>query len=199
MVGLQNTKRIELSENSPDFGKKHCCHPATIICFPSYSTHYFTYSWFLKDQRVGSASCFHCHGRTIAILVSSHPYHQVLIMVVSSVVPCLNSIQSETPFEGAYGNLKRLFDKAAKMYHQVKKQEMKKLSPSRQRSVWFPHTTALKWEIPRWALKQVLRWSSLLLFLQLFTFQIQGHQATSGELHVPTESTAAQEQVRTHF
>ncbi|KAF4076133.1 hypothetical protein AMELA_G00226810 [Ameiurus melas] len=40
----------------------------------------------------------------------------------------------ETPFEGAYGNLKRLFDKAAKMYHQVKKQEMKKLSPSRQRS-----------------------------------------------------------------
>uniref|UniRef100_A0A3B3CNH4 SMG5 nonsense mediated mRNA decay factor n=1 Tax=Oryzias melastigma TaxID=30732 RepID=A0A3B3CNH4_ORYME len=38
------------------------------------------------------------------------------------------------PFEGAYGNLKRLFDKAAKMYHQVKKQEMKKLSPSRQRS-----------------------------------------------------------------
>lgn len=43
------------------------------------------------------------------------------------------SIQSEAPFEGAYGNLKRLFDKAAKMYHQVKKQEMKKLSPSRQR------------------------------------------------------------------
>lgn len=48
------------------------------------------------------------------------------------------SIQSETPFEGAYGNLKRLFDKAAKMYHQVKKQEMKKLSPSRQRSA-FTH------------------------------------------------------------
>ncbi|KAK6326258.1 hypothetical protein J4Q44_G00019030 [Coregonus suidteri] len=46
----------------------------------------------------------------------------------------LRCIQSETPFEGAYGNLKRLFDKAAKMYHQVKKQEMKKLSPSRQRS-----------------------------------------------------------------
>lgn len=43
------------------------------------------------------------------------------------------SIQSDAPFEGAYGNLKRLFDKAAKMYHQVKKQEMKKLSPSRQR------------------------------------------------------------------
>ncbi|XP_034465907.1 protein SMG5 [Hippoglossus hippoglossus] len=46
----------------------------------------------------------------------------------------LRCIQSEAPFEGAYGNLKRLFDKAAKMYHQVKKQEMKKLSPSRQRS-----------------------------------------------------------------
>uniref|UniRef100_A0A6Q2YZG4 Nonsense-mediated mRNA decay factor n=1 Tax=Esox lucius TaxID=8010 RepID=A0A6Q2YZG4_ESOLU len=46
----------------------------------------------------------------------------------------LRCIQSETPFEGAYGNLKRLFDKAAKMYHQVKKQELKKLSPSRQRS-----------------------------------------------------------------
>lgn len=47
---------------------------------------------------------------------------------------CFCSIQSETPFEGAYGNLKRLFDKAAKMYQQVKKQELKKLSPSRQRS-----------------------------------------------------------------
>uniref|UniRef100_A0A8C5BYJ3 Nonsense-mediated mRNA decay factor n=1 Tax=Gadus morhua TaxID=8049 RepID=A0A8C5BYJ3_GADMO len=47
----------------------------------------------------------------------------------------LRCIQSETPFEGAYGNLKRLFDKASKMYQQVKKQEMKKLSPSRQRSV----------------------------------------------------------------
>ncbi|KAM4568622.1 nonsense-mediated mRNA decay factor SMG5 [Fundulus diaphanus] len=46
----------------------------------------------------------------------------------------LRCIQSDTPFEGAYGNLKRLFDKASKMYHQVKKQEMKKLSPSRQRS-----------------------------------------------------------------
>nr|XP_020465403.1 protein SMG5 [Monopterus albus] len=46
----------------------------------------------------------------------------------------LRCIQSDAPFEGAYGNLKRLFDKAAKMYLQVKKQEMKKLSPSRQRS-----------------------------------------------------------------
>ncbi|XP_072316246.1 nonsense-mediated mRNA decay factor SMG5 isoform X1 [Eucyclogobius newberryi] len=46
----------------------------------------------------------------------------------------LRCIQSETPFEGAFGNLKRLFDKAAKMYQQVKKHELKKLSPSRQRS-----------------------------------------------------------------
>ncbi|XP_023819938.1 protein SMG5 [Oryzias latipes] len=46
----------------------------------------------------------------------------------------LRCIQSDAPFEGAYGNLKRLFDKAAKMYHQVKKPEMKKLSPSRKRS-----------------------------------------------------------------
>uniref|UniRef100_A0A3B5RD87 Nonsense-mediated mRNA decay factor n=1 Tax=Xiphophorus maculatus TaxID=8083 RepID=A0A3B5RD87_XIPMA len=47
----------------------------------------------------------------------------------------LRCIQSDTPFEGAYGNLKRLFDKAAKMYHQVKKQEMKKLSPSRSKDI----------------------------------------------------------------
>uniref|UniRef100_A0A3Q1IVT9 Nonsense-mediated mRNA decay factor n=1 Tax=Anabas testudineus TaxID=64144 RepID=A0A3Q1IVT9_ANATE len=47
----------------------------------------------------------------------------------------LRCIQSDVPFEGAYGNLKRLFDKAAKMYHQVKKQEMKKLSPSRSKDI----------------------------------------------------------------
>ncbi|XP_028282026.1 nonsense-mediated mRNA decay factor SMG5 [Parambassis ranga] len=46
----------------------------------------------------------------------------------------LRCIQSDSPFEGAYGNLRRLFDKAAKMYHQVKKQEIKKLPPPRQRS-----------------------------------------------------------------
>lgn len=56
-------------------------------------------------------------------------------MILTDWFSLLNSIQSETPFDGAYGNLKRLFDKAAKMYHQVKKQEMKKLSPSRQRCV----------------------------------------------------------------
>lgn len=34
------------------------------IYFPSFNTQYVTYSWFLKDQRVESASCFHfCHGK----------------------------------------------------------------------------------------------------------------------------------------
>ncbi|EDL15301.1 mCG8836, isoform CRA_b [Mus musculus] len=47
----------------------------------------------------------------------------------------LRCIQSEVSFEGAYGNLKRLYDKAAKMYHQLKKSETRKLSPSKKRSV----------------------------------------------------------------
>ncbi|KAM5126047.1 nonsense-mediated mRNA decay factor SMG5-like, partial [Mantella aurantiaca] len=42
-------------------------------------------------------------------------------------------IQSEVSFEGAYGNLKRLYDKAAKMFHQQKKIENRKLSPSKKR------------------------------------------------------------------
>lgn len=50
-----------------------------------------------------------------------------------SILLSFSSIQSDVPFDGAYGNLKRLFDKAAKMYHQVKKQEIKKHSPSQQR------------------------------------------------------------------
>ncbi|XP_029141876.1 protein SMG5 isoform X2 [Protobothrops mucrosquamatus] len=45
----------------------------------------------------------------------------------------LRCIQSEVSFEGAYGNLKRLYDKAAKMYHQLKKCETRKLSSSRKR------------------------------------------------------------------
>uniref|UniRef100_A0A671L2U2 Nonsense-mediated mRNA decay factor n=1 Tax=Sinocyclocheilus anshuiensis TaxID=1608454 RepID=A0A671L2U2_9TELE len=73
-----------------------------------------------------------------ALSVAPHvgmPYNQLGTLAGSTfynVEFCMSS--SETPFDGAYGNLKRLFDKAAKMYHQVKKQEMKKLSPSRQRS-----------------------------------------------------------------
>ncbi|XP_066501124.1 nonsense-mediated mRNA decay factor SMG5 [Hoplias malabaricus] len=78
-----------------------------------------------------------------ALSVSPHvgmPFNQLGTLAgskfynVEATYYYLRCIQSETPFEGAYGNLKRLFDKAAKMYHQVKKQEMKKLSPSRQRT-----------------------------------------------------------------
>uniref|UniRef100_A0A3Q2EFQ7 Nonsense-mediated mRNA decay factor n=1 Tax=Cyprinodon variegatus TaxID=28743 RepID=A0A3Q2EFQ7_CYPVA len=71
--------------------------------------------------------------------VSRMPFNQLGTLAgskfynVEATYYYLRCIQSDTPFEGAYGNLKRLFDKAAKMYHQVKKQEMKKLSPSRQR------------------------------------------------------------------
>lgn len=60
------------------------------------------------------------------------------------------SIQSDAPFEGAYGNLKRLFDKAVKMYHQVKKQELKRLSPTRQRCVCFPDWQAGRESRPYW-------------------------------------------------
>ncbi|MEE6497055.1 hypothetical protein FKM82_002575 [Ascaphus truei] len=45
----------------------------------------------------------------------------------------LRCIQSEISFDGAYGNLKRLYDKAAKMHHQIKKCESRKLSPSKKR------------------------------------------------------------------
>lgn len=81
-----------------------------------------------------------------ALSVSPHigmPFNQLGTLAgskfynVEATYYYLRCIQSETPFEGAYGNLKRLFDKAGKMYHQVKKQEMKKLSPSRQRSKDF--------------------------------------------------------------
>ncbi|XP_072346830.1 nonsense-mediated mRNA decay factor SMG5 [Scyliorhinus torazame] len=46
----------------------------------------------------------------------------------------LRCIHSEMPFEGAYGNLKRLFDKAAKAYHQIRRTDAKKLSVNKQRS-----------------------------------------------------------------
>ncbi|XP_041037472.1 protein SMG5 [Carcharodon carcharias] len=46
----------------------------------------------------------------------------------------LRCIHSEMPFEGAYGNLKRLFDKAAKAYHQIRHTDSKKLSVNKQRS-----------------------------------------------------------------
>lgn len=61
--------------------------------------------------------------------------HFLLFLCSDAVVnPCFSfSIQSEVSFEGAYGNLKRLYDKAAKMYHQLKKSEARKLSPSKKR------------------------------------------------------------------
>lgn len=52
--------------------------------------------------------------------------------VGSVLFGCL-SLQSEVSFEGAYGNLKRLYDKAAKMYQQLKKCESRRLSPSKKR------------------------------------------------------------------
>ncbi|CAB1333387.1 unnamed protein product [Coregonus sp. 'balchen'] len=63
-------------------------------------------------------------------------YHQALSVTPHVGMPFnqLGTLAGSKFYNGAYGNLKRLFDKAAKMYHQVKKQEMKKLSPSRQRS-----------------------------------------------------------------
>ncbi|XP_048881273.1 nonsense-mediated mRNA decay factor SMG5 [Brienomyrus brachyistius] len=78
-----------------------------------------------------------------ALSVSAHvgmPFNQLGTLAgskfynVEATYYYLRCIQSDAPFEGAYGNLKRLFDKAAKMYHQVKKQELKRLSPTRQRS-----------------------------------------------------------------
>nr|XP_023657280.1 protein SMG5 isoform X1 [Paramormyrops kingsleyae] len=78
-----------------------------------------------------------------ALSVSPHvgmPFNQLGTLAgskfynVEATYYYLRCIQSDAPFEGAYGNLKRLFDKAAKMYHQVKKQELKRLSPTRQRS-----------------------------------------------------------------
>ncbi|MEE6497056.1 hypothetical protein FKM82_002575 [Ascaphus truei] len=59
--------------------------------------------------------------------------HSLLSMKDSFLVCFSSSIQSEISFDGAYGNLKRLYDKAAKMHHQIKKCESRKLSPSKKR------------------------------------------------------------------
>ncbi|EGW07060.1 Protein SMG5, partial [Cricetulus griseus] len=70
-------------------------------------------------------------------LLAERFYYQALSVapqIDAVVYPCFSfSIQSEVSFEGAYGNLKRLYDKAAKMYHQLKKSETRKLSPSKKR------------------------------------------------------------------
>ncbi|XP_077012574.1 nonsense-mediated mRNA decay factor SMG5 isoform X2 [Tamandua tetradactyla] len=67
------------------------------------------------------------------------PYNQLGTLAgskyynVEAMYCYLRCIQSEVSFEGACGNLKRLYDKAAKMYHQLKKCETRKLSPSKKR------------------------------------------------------------------
>lgn len=63
----------------------------------------------------------------LGTLAGSKYYH------VEATYCYLRCIQSEVSFEGAYGNLKRLYDKAAKMFHQLKKTENRKLSPSKKR------------------------------------------------------------------
>ncbi|XP_071970707.1 nonsense-mediated mRNA decay factor SMG5 isoform X3 [Engystomops pustulosus] len=63
----------------------------------------------------------------LGTLSGSRYYH------VEATYCYLRCIQSEVSFEGAFGNLKRLYDKAAKMYHQLKKSENRKLSPSKKR------------------------------------------------------------------
>ncbi|XP_072285015.1 nonsense-mediated mRNA decay factor SMG5 isoform X2 [Pyxicephalus adspersus] len=63
----------------------------------------------------------------LGTLAGSKYYH------VEATYCYLRCIQSEVSFEGAYGNLKRLYDKAAKMFHQLKKMENRKLSPSKKR------------------------------------------------------------------
>ncbi|KAG8432059.1 hypothetical protein GDO86_019524 [Hymenochirus boettgeri] len=63
----------------------------------------------------------------LGTLAGSKYYH------VEATYCYLRCIQSEVSFEGAYGNLKRLYEKAAKMYHQMKKCETRKLSPSKKR------------------------------------------------------------------
>ncbi|XP_072284871.1 nonsense-mediated mRNA decay factor SMG5-like isoform X2 [Pyxicephalus adspersus] len=63
----------------------------------------------------------------LGTLAGSKYYH------VEATYCYLRCIQSEVTFKGAYGNLKRLYDKAAKMFHQLKKMENRKLSPSKKR------------------------------------------------------------------
>ncbi|XP_069796511.1 nonsense-mediated mRNA decay factor SMG5 isoform X2 [Narcine bancroftii] len=78
-----------------------------------------------------------------SLLVAPHvgmPFNQLGTLAgskyynVEATYYYLRCIHSEMPFEGAYGNLNRLFDKAAKAYHQICRTDTKKLSVSRQRS-----------------------------------------------------------------
>ncbi|NXF91311.1 SMG5 protein, partial [Eubucco bourcierii] len=63
----------------------------------------------------------------LGTLAGSKFYH------VEATYCYLRCIQSEASFEGASGNLKRIFDKAAKMYQQLRKAEPRRVSPSKKR------------------------------------------------------------------
>ncbi|CAH2327213.1 SMG5 [Pelobates cultripes] len=63
----------------------------------------------------------------LGTLAGSKYYH------VEATYCYMRCIQSEVSFDGAYGNLKRLYNKAGKTYHQLKKCETRKLAPSKKR------------------------------------------------------------------
>ncbi|XP_075048836.1 nonsense-mediated mRNA decay factor SMG5 isoform X1 [Mixophyes fleayi] len=84
------------------------------------------------------AERFYCQALTVIPQIGM-PFNQLGTLAgskyyhVEATYCYLRCIQSEVSFDGAYGNLKRLYDKAAKMYRQLKKSENRKLSPSRKR------------------------------------------------------------------
>ncbi|XP_063802960.1 nonsense-mediated mRNA decay factor SMG5 isoform X1 [Pseudophryne corroboree] len=84
------------------------------------------------------AERFYCQALTVVPQIGM-PFNQLGTLAgskyyhVEATYCYLRCIQSEVSFEGAYGNLKRLYDKAAKMYHQLKKTENRKLSPGKKR------------------------------------------------------------------
>uniref|UniRef100_A0A8C5N4W0 Nonsense-mediated mRNA decay factor n=1 Tax=Leptobrachium leishanense TaxID=445787 RepID=A0A8C5N4W0_9ANUR len=63
----------------------------------------------------------------LGTLAGSKYYH------VEATYCYMRCIHAEVSFDGAFGNLKRLYDKAAKTYHQMKKSETRKLAPSKKR------------------------------------------------------------------
>ncbi|XP_064416640.1 nonsense-mediated mRNA decay factor SMG5 isoform X2 [Latimeria chalumnae] len=82
---------------------------------------------------------FYCQAVSVAPTVGM-PFNQLGTLAgskyynVEATYYYLRCIQSGLPFEGAYGNLKRLFEKAVKMYHQIRRCETRKLPTSKQRS-----------------------------------------------------------------
>ncbi|OXB52614.1 hypothetical protein ASZ78_016917, partial [Callipepla squamata] len=74
-----------------------------------------------------------CHRCLVYLGDLGMPFNQLGTLAGSKYYNVEATIQSEVSFEGASGNLKRLYDKAAKMYQQLKKGEGRKLSPSKKR------------------------------------------------------------------